>query len=84
MSSRGYSNLINSVYTEYINRAVPDDSVSEQPGFPSLKERQEFLEEINGEIAIHLGTLYFMVEIFRGDDDFAEELSESAFCSTVS
>lgn len=57
---------------------MPDDSVSDQPGFPSVKERQEFLEEINGEIAIHLGTLYFMVEIFRGDDDFAEELSECA------
>ena len=64
------------IHAKYSDRAVPDDSVSDQPGFPSLKERQEFLEEINGEIAIHLGTLYFMVEIFRGDDDFAEELSE--------
>ncbi|EGF99548.1 uncharacterized protein MELLADRAFT_94239 [Melampsora larici-populina 98AG31] len=37
-------------------------------------DRQAFLEEINGELAIHLAVLYFMVEVFRGDDAWGEEL----------
>ena len=46
--------------------------------YPSLtlQERQEYLEEINGELAIHLSILYFMVEIFRGDETWADELSK--------
>lgn len=45
--------------------------------------RQDLLEETNGELAILFSTLYFFVEIFRGDTDFAEELSELAKCSAI-
>lgn len=53
--------------------------------FPSLtvQERQEYLEEINGELAIHLSVLYFMVEIFRGDESWADELSEHSVISST-
>lgn len=44
--------------------------------WPSLEERQEYLEEINGEMSVYLGILYFMAEMFRSDYDWAEELSE--------
>lgn len=46
------------------------------PDWPSMEERQEYLEEINAEMSIYLSILYFMAEIFRGDQDWAEELSE--------
>lgn len=45
--------------------------------WPSLDERQEYLEEINAEMSIYLGILYFMAEIFRENADWAEELSET-------
>lgn len=46
--------------------------------YPALtpQERQEYLEEINGELAVHLSILYFMLEILRGDPTWAEELSQ--------
>lgn len=47
------------------------------PDWPSMEERQEYLEEINAEMSIYLSILYFMAEIFRGDQDWAEELSVS-------
>lgn len=49
-----------------------------QAYFPSLtpQERQEYLDEINGELAVHLSILYFMLEILRGDPSWAEELSK--------
>ncbi|KAI0033356.1 hypothetical protein K488DRAFT_47952 [Vararia minispora EC-137] len=37
-------------------------------------DRAEVLEEINTEISVYLGMLYHLVEIFKGYDDFAEEL----------
>lgn len=46
------------------------------PDWPNLEERQEYLEEINAEMSIYLCVLYFMAEIFRGDQEWAEELSE--------
>lgn len=45
------------------------------PGL-SPQERQEYLEEINGELAVHLSILYFLVEIGRGDEAWADELSQ--------
>jgi hypothetical protein len=49
-----------------------------QAPYPSLtpQERQEYLEEINGELAVHLSILYFMLEILRGDNTWADELSK--------
>ncbi|KAA1069962.1 hypothetical protein PGTUg99_050162 [Puccinia graminis f. sp. tritici] len=55
---------------------APDPNSSFSPTGPYLDahDRQAFLEEINGELAIHLAVLYFMVEVFRGDDTWGEEL----------
>lgn len=56
-----------------------DAHMSASPSGPCLHphDRQAFLEEINGELAIHLAVLYFMVEVFRGEDAWGEELSKS-------
>jgi hypothetical protein len=32
---------------------------------------------VTTEISVYLGMLYHLVEIFKGHDDFADELSES-------
>lgn len=63
--------------------SMPDSDVPHYSGHqqnhygPSLtpQERQDYLEEINGELAMHLSILYFMVETLRGDEGWADELS---------
>lgn len=47
------------------------------------QERQEQLDEINGELALLLAVLYFMVECFRGEEQWGEELSEFAESESV-
>lgn len=37
-------------------------------------EKQEFVEEVNTELSVYLGMLYFLVEMFKGDEQFGEEL----------
>lgn len=58
--------------------AEPSNYGQTQSYFPSLtpQERQEYLEEINGELAVHLSVLYFMLEILRGDPTWADDLSK--------
>lgn len=48
------------------------------PAFPqhSSHARQESLDGINAELAVLLAILYFMLEVFRGDEGWADELSE--------
>lgn len=60
--------------------AEPNAYGQSQSYFPSLtpQERQEYLEEINGELAVHLSILYFMLEILRGDPSWADDLSKQA------
>ncbi|KAG0144411.1 hypothetical protein CROQUDRAFT_660084 [Cronartium quercuum f. sp. fusiforme G11] len=55
---------------------APEASMGGSMPGPCLhpQDRQAFLEEINGELAIHLAVLYFMVEVFRGEDAWGEEL----------
>lgn len=43
----------------------------------SPAEKQEFVEEICTELSVYLGMLYFLIEVFKGDDEFGEELSRS-------
>lgn len=38
-------------------------------------EKQDFVEEVNTELSVYFGMLYFLVEMFKGDDQFGEELS---------
>ncbi|KAF8592589.1 hypothetical protein K439DRAFT_1625938 [Ramaria rubella] len=40
----------------------------------SAPEKQEFVEEICTELSVYLGMLYFLIEVFKGDDEFGEEL----------
>lgn len=42
------------------------------------------MEEVYTELSVYLGMLYHMVEIFKGHDDFADELSELPFTLGVS
>ena len=38
-------------------------------------EKANFMEEVTTELSVYLGMLYHMVEVFKGHDDFADELS---------
>ncbi|CAK5262962.1 unnamed protein product [Mycena citricolor] len=40
----------------------------------SAAEKADFIEEAQTEISVYLGMLYHLVEIFKGHDDFADEL----------
>ncbi|KAG8960113.1 Factor arrest protein 11 [Tulasnella sp. 419] len=40
----------------------------------TAQEKAELLEEVNTEVSVYLGMLYFLVEIFREDEEFGEEL----------
>jgi hypothetical protein len=35
------------------------------------------MEEITTEISVYLAMLYHLIEVFKGHDDFADELSKS-------
>lgn len=41
--------------------------------------RQSWIDEALAEIAMCLGMLYPIIEVFRSDEEFAEELSKSTF-----
>lgn len=41
----------------------------------SAAEKQESMEEVNTEISVYLGMLYFLVQVFKGDEEFGDELS---------
>lgn len=34
------------------------------------------MEDLNAEIGVYLGIIYFVVEVFRNDETFGDELSE--------
>ncbi|PIL37062.1 hypothetical protein GSI_00754 [Ganoderma sinense ZZ0214-1] len=40
----------------------------------SPQEKADFMEEVTTELSVYLGMLYHMVEVFKGHDDFADEL----------
>ncbi|KAJ7068021.1 hypothetical protein C8F01DRAFT_1334094 [Mycena amicta] len=40
----------------------------------SAAEKADFIEEVTTEISVYLGMLYHLVEIYKGHDDFADEL----------
>lgn len=51
-------------------------SLSERQFNITPLEKQEFVEEVNTEMSIYLGMLYLLIEVFKGDDQFGDELSE--------
>jgi hypothetical protein len=42
----------------------------------SAQDRADILEEVTTELSVYLGMLYHIIEVFKGHDDFADELSE--------
>lgn len=48
------------------------------------EELQRAMEDTNSEIGVYLGIIYFVIEVFRHDETFGDELSESkAFLLTA-
>jgi hypothetical protein len=42
----------------------------------SAQDRADILEEVTTELSVYLGMLYHVIEVFKGHDDFADELSK--------
>jgi hypothetical protein len=42
----------------------------------SPTDKADFIEEIITEISVYLGMLYHLIEVFKGHDEFADELSQ--------
>jgi hypothetical protein len=40
------------------------------------EELQRAMEDVNSEIGVYLGIIYFVIEVFRHDETFGDELSE--------
>lgn len=45
----------------------------------SATEKADFIEEVLTEISVYLGMLYHLIEVFKGHDEFADELSTYGF-----
>ena len=45
----------------------------------SAQEKADFMEEVTTELSVYFGMLYHMVEVFKGHDDFADELSKCVY-----
>ena len=56
------------------NRSISDADLQKLNVHPSSK--QQWIDEVQAEISMCLGMLYPIVEVFRNDDEFAEELSK--------
>lgn len=73
--------------TFFFQQAFPDSLLIASPSSLSdadaahlnitASQKSDFMEEVTTELSVYLGMLYHMVEIFKGHDDFADELSES-------
>ena len=42
----------------------------------TVQERADLIEEVLTEVSVYLGMLYHLIEVFKGHDDFADELSQ--------
>lgn len=49
----------------------------------SAQEKADFIEEVLTEISVYLGMLYHLIEVFKGHDDFADELSKQTASSVL-
>ena len=41
----------------------------------SVQDKNDLVEEVTTEISVYLGMIYHIVEVFKGHEDFADELS---------
>jgi hypothetical protein len=58
---------------------LPHSNISDQQAAHlhiSLQDRADLIEEVLTEVSVYLGMLYHLIEVFKGHDDFADELSE--------
>jgi hypothetical protein len=65
--------LRSDVLESYTQEAQKTDGAPEQ--MRRLEEVVVKIEELNAEVGVYLGILYFVVEVCRGDEEFGEELS---------
>jgi hypothetical protein len=57
--------------------SLPLDSNRKPPAPPpNGMNVHDYVEELNQEISQYIGMLYFVVEVFRSDESFGDELSE--------
>jgi hypothetical protein len=64
---------------EFLRLGIANSSLSDQDAAHfhiSATEKADFVEEVLTEISVYLGMLYHVIEVFKGHDDFADELSE--------
>lgn len=50
----------------------------------SQADKSDLLEEILTELSVYYGALYHLIEVFKGHEDFAEELSRLDQCTLLS
>ena len=41
-----------------------------------MQDKSDLIEEVLTEVSVYLGMLYHLIEVFKGHDDFADELSK--------
>ncbi len=82
------------VFNVYAHRSAAADpqlqasfSANPAPGGRGLSESSaessHLMDSVNVEIGIYIGLLYFTVEVFRGDEAFADELSAFLLINSV-
>lgn len=67
---------------EFLRLHIANSSLSDQDAAHfhiSATEKADFIEEVLTEISVYLGMLYHLIEVFKGHDDFADELSEFGY-----
>jgi hypothetical protein len=57
----------------YISSRLSDADAAHS--YISAQDKADLIEEVTTEISVYLGMLYHLIEIFKGHDDFADELS---------
>jgi hypothetical protein len=65
--------------SEFLRLGIANSSLSDQDAAHfhiSATEKADFIEEVLTEISVYLGMLYHLIEVFKGHDDFADELSK--------
>lgn len=71
-------------YTSYsiqylLSHIIPCSSLSDSDAFRfhiSQQDKQDCVEEVNTELSVYFGILYFLIEVLKDSDGFAEELSK--------
>jgi len=71
-NSHGHSILKSDLY---IIRSSLSDADAERFHISTI-EKADFIEEVTTEISVYLGMLYHLIEVFKGHDEFADELSK--------